>query len=370
MFNKKIIFCLVGPIFLFVNLTYGQYRNITISQSVINKYYTNAVTIPNIVGMKNITNYLPKGFKTDGSVDYTPFLQKGINENKIVVMPNFPVLINNKGLKIPSNRKIYFQRNSKVIFSGPALGKFYDIIILDGVSNVGLYNANIVGSRNIPKKQHGEWSSGISIKDSYNITIKNAKISDTFGDGIFIGSETGRKSSNILIQNVWINKARRNGVSITSVSGLNLENILVTNTNGTSPETGIHIEPSLPSEVLKSISINGILSYNNKNGGFGINLSLLNGAPNTKSNLVDISASNFKDYGSTNFIGFTFNPEGKSNAVVGKVNLRNFEGNGTKKYKVWYDPNHSNVSITSDEIFSNDSKGNRIKIDLTKKRTQ
>lgn len=367
----KILSIIILFLFGILQNNYGQFQKFNVPESIVGKFYNKNFSIPAQSGVVNLTKYLPKGYSKIGKVDYTKFIQKGINANRVVVLPNFPILINKQGLKIPSNTTIYFQRNSQILFSGPAQGKFFDIVIIENVKNVKIYNANIVGSRFINKgKQSGEWSAGISIKDSENVRIENAKITNTFGDGIFVGSETGSFSQNVDIKNVWIDQARRNGVSITSVIGLSMKNILVSNVNGTLPENGIHIEPSLNSEVLQKINISDISSYNNKNSSFGINLSLLNSNNSNKSKMVDITASNFKDYGSSNFIGFVFNPEGKKTTTHGIVNLNNFVGENTKKYKVWFDRHPSGIKINSTNISTVDKSGKRSNLDLSKGRTQ
>src|SRR5690606_27518755 len=55
------------------------------------------------------TKFLPKEYVTDGTVDYTVNLQEAINQSRKILIPNFPVLISDKSLVIPSNTTVFFQ---------------------------------------------------------------------------------------------------------------------------------------------------------------------------------------------------------------------------------------------------------------------
>ena len=63
---------------------------------------------------KDLTAYLPPNFSRRGDVDYTVYIQKGLDENRKVIFPDFPILINDAGLTIKSNSQIYFSKNSLV----------------------------------------------------------------------------------------------------------------------------------------------------------------------------------------------------------------------------------------------------------------
>ncbi len=59
-----------------------------------------------------IEKALPVGYVKNGTVDYTSYIQTAINNNSNLVFPAFPILINDKGLNIGSNKVI---RNCKWI---------------------------------------------------------------------------------------------------------------------------------------------------------------------------------------------------------------------------------------------------------------
>src|ERR1035437_1873014 len=72
----------------------------------------------------DLTKYLPKDFVKDASKDYTAYIQKGLDENEIVKMPNCPLLVNEKGLNIKSGSKILFQKNSSLTMKPNSLTNY------------------------------------------------------------------------------------------------------------------------------------------------------------------------------------------------------------------------------------------------------
>ena len=143
----------------------------------------------------------PSGYVKDGSVDYTSVIQAVIDRYPNVVFPNFPLLINDTGLKVPSNRSITFLEGSELRLK-PSSKANYDMIVMRSASNVTLYNPVLIGDRYKHLGTSGEWGMGISINGSSNITIVNPKAREMWGDGIYIGPDNGVISRNITI-NRW-----------------------------------------------------------------------------------------------------------------------------------------------------------------------
>ncbi|WP_448636322.1 hypothetical protein [Pedobacter panaciterrae] len=106
----------------------------------------------------DMTKVLPAGYVQNGGADYTQFLQTAIDKQSIVLMPAFPVLINENGLKLRDNSILIFQRNSRILVK-PNKRKDYVIISIIDVANVKVYYPNIVGDRNkhLSKIGNGEW---------------------------------------------------------------------------------------------------------------------------------------------------------------------------------------------------------------------
>src|SRR5690606_3759191 len=78
----------------------------------------------------NITSYLPKRYDRTGKTDYTDHIQKALYEKKNILMPNFPILVNDKGLDILSNTTLAFQAKSKILLK-PSVKTHYDILRID-----------------------------------------------------------------------------------------------------------------------------------------------------------------------------------------------------------------------------------------------
>lgn len=218
----------------------------------------------------DLTQYLPKGHSRLGNIDYTSYIQRGIEQNNIIIMPNFPILINENGVKILSDRYILFQENSELILK-PSRRESYQLLSIDNVSNVKLFYPKLKGDKSKHLSTSGQWGMGIFIRSSKNIIIKGANVREMWGDGIYIGNN-GVIPSNILIENSFLDSNRRNGISIIAGNNIHIKNCVITNTNGVSPSGGIDVEPNSNKDELKDIFIDNITTYNN--GMFGILLAL------------------------------------------------------------------------------------------------
>lgn len=218
----------------------------------------------------DLTKILPSGYVTDGSVDYTKYIQMGIEKYKNVIMPNFPVRVS--GIFPISNSKILFQTKSKLILV-PTSRSRYQIIGLHGVENVTVYNPVLIGDRFQHLGTDGQWGFGIDIRLSRNIAIYNADVSNCWGDGIIISESkkgftksSGFITQNILVSNSKVDGSRRNGVTITGGKQITLNNVVINNTFGTAPEAGIDIEPDNDGSYLENISLKNVKIFNAKYG--------------------------------------------------------------------------------------------------------
>ncbi|MBP4141515.1 right-handed parallel beta-helix repeat-containing protein [Flavobacterium sp. P4023] len=316
------IFKIVLSFFLISQLVGAQNNSYSVPNKVVVKnYYKGYKDVPFPKNAYKLERILPKNPNRTATIDYTDILQKAINKYKIIIMPNFPILINAKGLVIPSNSRIFFNKNSAIFYKGPAKGRLSDIVKIYNVSNVKIYNAKITGSKKEIVPQTGEWSAGICILNSSNIEINNFKINSTWGDGVFIGSENGSVSSDIIIKNGFIDNARRDGISITSANNLLVDSVFIANTSGTLPMTGIQIEPSLNSETLNNITLSNIYTFNNP-GGLGINLNTFSSKNNPKKN-VRVNVINYTDEGSNYSFGTSINDDTSLQNPTGTITITN-----------------------------------------------
>jgi hypothetical protein len=226
-----------------------------------------------------LENSLPSGYVKDGSKDYTSYIQAAINKYADITFPAFPIMVNDAGLVIPSNRKLSFLTGSKLILK-PTSSTNYNIIRISRVSNVTLNNPVIVGDRGKHSGSSGEWGQGIGIYGSSGITITGANVSNCWGDGIYLAAKDKVTNRNITINNAYCTYNRRNGISVTSVIGLVLEAPFCSYSNGVSPFCGIDIEPSTYTDEIQNVTINNARTENNPGYGIQIGFRSLYGGPN------------------------------------------------------------------------------------------
>lgn len=353
----------------FIFQSYSQ--NKFVYKSGLHPILINVPDFSNTTNIVEVSKYLPKNFKKDGSVDYTFYLQKAINENSNISLPDFKILINDSGLKIPSNRTIIFKPNSKIVLKGSSKEK-YSILSIENAKNVTIINPVIIGDRLHHIGKGGEWGMGINILSSLNVTIYNPKISNCWGDGIYINRLPGiRNSSNIKVLGGQIDNNRRNAISIISGTGITISDILLSNQNGTAPEGGLVLEPNNNNDLLENINIRNITTDNNNEMGIGIVLTKMIG-PNQKN--VSISIENHKDLNSTNSIllaGLRSSYKSNFKKINGSIKIINSSWNGKNGIgrfgsNFYYMPTIevNGLSSSKNEInsFKNELKKRKIKV--------
>lgn len=291
--------------------------------------------------------------------DHTEVIQKAIDANQNILLPNTVILINGKGIKIGSNKKVIFQKNTVIKFLGPANGKFSDIIKIYNAHNVEVINAVVIGSRNNKITQSGQWSAGISVLNSSNIKIINPKISETFGDGIFIGSEDGGFCENVTVSGGWIDVARRNGISITSGKQVLIQNVIISNTYGHDPESGIDIEPSWDKDILENITVSNVCTFNNGSAGISINLNGLSTANAKDIKVANIVIDKHTDLGSRHGFLTSLNNINNRFDVKGNITVKNSNWKSSRDVAYWKTPQDHSINIIFSGIKINDTQKQR-----------
>lgn len=350
---KKIIGLIVGCFFciFLMNFVINNVRDVKqdeIPSKYMNKYYILKSERNNIrkrmKNLKDVTSYLPINYVKDATVDYTEFLQKALDENRSVILPNFPLMINDEGLKVKSNSVIIFNEKTKLIKSKTDKSN-YDIIRIGNVNNVKIYFANIEGDRYEHITNKGEWGMGIGIWNSKYVQLISPNIKYCWGDGIYINN-----SDNISISRAVTNNNRRNGVSIISGENIMIDNLLSANNNGTAPKAGIDIEPNNNNERIKNVTLKNIITYNNFQG-ILISLYFLSGQ-NDKN--VSINVDNHLDESSDySFAMHLIKKERDYKPIIGYINISNMRWITPKKGKVLLHNNENqfqnNININVDD---------------------
>ena len=239
-----------------------------------------------------------------------------------IVFPKGTYLIS-EDINVSSNSILDF--NGAIIKRKPNNLENYSIFRLENAQNVVLNNPIIIGDRDEHEGSTGEWGMGISVVNCRNITINNADISKTWGDGIYIGeSNTDSSLGNIDINvfNTNINEVSRNGISITSGNGIKIKGVRISNTNRTLPMAGIDIEPNKGYSV-KNVVIDDIETSNNLDG------ILID----TQVDFDDITIMNHRSsYDTVPF--FAKRLAGKGTCIYKDVHLKGYDTHGIKvQYK-------------------------------------
>jgi len=304
-----------------------------------------------------LENALPKNHSKNGDSDYTEIVQKVLNNRNNIIFPNFPILINDKGLYLNSNSTIYFQKNSKIVTKPSNSPKtdfenrkeWYDILRIYDKENINLYNLQIEGDRKKHVGTEGEWGAAIGIRNSKNIKVCNAKISNTWGDGIFIGSENGGFCNNVHLENIWIDFARRNGLALTSGVNIKLINMLISNTQGTLPMCGIDIEPSVFQEKIENIYLENIYTFNNANSGLNINLNAFSENKNKSKNVI-IKIINHTDLNSEFGFSYSINVNNSTNDPKGFIKIKNAKWINPRRDFYWKTNNKKSIKIDVESV--------------------
>ena len=262
---------------------------------------------------------LPSGYVKDGSRDYTSIIQSVISQYPNIVFPGFPIMINDAGLRIPSNRVITFLEGSQLRLK-PSDKQGYSMLDMNLSTNVTLVSPVLVGDRYNHRGTTGEWGMGISSNGASNITILSPKAKNMWGDGIYIGSAGRTPSRNIVIKDAYLEYNRRDGITITSVIGLKIENAYIGFSNGTLPMSGIAFEPNRTYEEIQDVVISNPRTVGNLKAGIFLSLGNLMGGGQKK---IDVTVYNHTDLKSK--VGFKCNSKisDGSSTIQGDLTLVN-----------------------------------------------
>lgn len=122
-----------------------------------------------------------------------------------------------------------------------------------------------------------EFRHSISLYNCASITIRGLTLTQSGGDGIYIGGQQAPSwpsgaCQDIVVEDVWMRDHYRQGMSVTSVQGLTVRHCWFTGTLGTLPESGVDIEPYLPYQPVQDVLFEHCYFANN--GHCGIQVSL------------------------------------------------------------------------------------------------
>lgn len=141
----------------------------------------------------------------------------------------------------------------------------YRLINIEQVSNCGVFGGEIQGDR-ATNTATGEWGHCLHmILNCTNITVKDVRVRDGFGDGIYIG----RQCSDVHVLNCTVTNNRRNNISVVTASNVVIDSCDISYANGTLPECGIDIEPNAGDLPSSNIVITNCNIFGNNKDGIG-----------------------------------------------------------------------------------------------------
>lgn len=216
------------------------------------------------------------GARGDGVHDDTAAFQAAINSlptsGGTITVPAGTYRINAlKSINMRSHTRLKMDRLAQLVAIPNNQTRSY-VVKAWRVNNVEIVGGSIVGERARHIGASGEWGMGIDILGSSKVYVHDLKVSNCWGDGLYVGSQgsagNATPSADVTIKNVVSDNNRRQGLSIGPVNHLYIVNSTFSNTHGTKPQAGIDIEPMLTRGLAQNIRIEG--SHITGNGGSGV----------------------------------------------------------------------------------------------------
>lgn len=207
------------------------------------------------------------GARGDGKTNDTYALQQAIDGHDDVYIPDGIYMIDGSiGLRPRSNQTIRLSDHAvlKIMPNSP----FYFLFYISDISNTTIEGGSIIGDRYAHTGADDGGGTGVYIKtNNKNITIKNMKIKEFWGDGINIGGDNF--SEDIRLESVISSDNYEQGLLISNARNIIIEDSLFEHSNGRGSQAGIYIEPKT-GMMVKNISILNTWSVNNVGNGVTI----------------------------------------------------------------------------------------------------
>ncbi|RAN82701.1 hypothetical protein B5P43_01035 [Bacillus sp. SRB_336] len=152
-----------------------------------------------------------------------------------------------RSINMRSHVRLQLSSGAKLV-AIPNSSQRYYVIKAWKVTDVEISGGEIVGDRAKHVGSTGEWGMGIGIMAASKVYVHDLKVSDCWGDGLYIGAigsgSSAVLSTDVTVKNVVSNNNRRQGLSFGPVDRVYVVKSTFSNTNGTKPQSGIDIEPS------------------------------------------------------------------------------------------------------------------------------
>ncbi|MEI7035751.1 right-handed parallel beta-helix repeat-containing protein [Fulvimonas yonginensis] len=223
---------------------------------------------------KASVNVKDKGARGNGTHDDTAAIQAAIDSlpdtGGTVYVPAGRYMINaKKALRLHSHQRLKLDPDAELMVIPNDAGR-YHVVKVWNVNNVEIVGGRMTGDRSRHQGSGGEWGYGINIQGAKNIFVHNVKLSEFWGDGMWIGA-TGwgsslRRSNYVTVNNIVSQHNRRQGLSIGPAQHVYIVNSTFKDTRGTLPEAGVDIEPQDQGPANTVRLENNTMSGNRGNG--------------------------------------------------------------------------------------------------------
>ncbi|MEO5831252.1 MAG: right-handed parallel beta-helix repeat-containing protein [Rhodanobacter sp.] len=231
-------------------------------------------TTPSVsIGSKTI-NVRNVGAQGNGQHDDTSAFQAAINSlpssGGTITVPAGTYMIDAlRSINLRSHVRLQMSPGAQLVAIPNSSTRSY-VIKAWRVTDVEISGGAIVGERAMHRGSTGEWGMGIDILASKKVYVHDMKISNCWGDGLYIGAigSAGHAvaSTDVTVKNVVSTNNRRQGLSFGPVDRVYVVNSTFSNTYGTKPEAGIDIEPSVQGTAQNIRIENSTLSGNAGSG--------------------------------------------------------------------------------------------------------
>ncbi|NOU71589.1 hypothetical protein GC098_09165 [Paenibacillus sp. LMG 31458] len=226
--------------------------------------------------------------------------------------------------------QLYFPSDTVIEFEPGTVVQAIDTLNLKApyerlIRILDVRNVHVIGNGATLQMNKAVYSTGeqahiFDISGSENVVIERINANDSGGDGFYVGAYLAVQSycKNIVLTNCTANNNRRQGLSVITVEGLLVENCRFNNTTGTSPKSGVDIEPNNTTgrEVLKRVRFVNCVAEGNIGRGFLVSLQKLTSA----NDRIDITFEGCRTKG--NSFGYSINYGGDgTKGVKGEVRL-------------------------------------------------
>lgn len=260
------------------------------------------VTYPTPVKTWNGSAYVPAeawlsvedyGAVGDGSTnDQTAFAAcatAAAGSGWIVLKPGKTYALGTGNWSLPANTKIWAYGAT---VKATSAGSSDRVVVCSDVSNILILGLTIDGNKaafgGTTEQRHGFHLVGAS-----NVKLMDVNASSCKGDGLYTGRGTSAGCSNVIVERGVFNANHRNAFSVVDITGGRFTDCDFTNTDGTTPEDGVDIEPNVTANTITDLVFTRCRINGNSGDGVGLNR-LSTGVTPTVSNIkfVDCSIKN------------------------------------------------------------------------------